>query len=100
MRQELFEQEQYNRKMFALLEDYLYAYRGFAQEAITQKIMAQIDSAQTQNALWDRNDELVRLYKDLDYYLARNYEKDDLIDEKHKDVMFFRPASLQKRCVY
>jgi len=90
MRQELFEQEQYNRKMFALLEDYLYAYRGFAQEAITQKIMAQIDSAQTQNALWDRNDELVRLYKDLDYYLARNYEKDDLIDEKHKDVMFFR----------
>ena len=76
--------------MFLVLEDYLYTYRGFAQEAITQKIMAQMDAAQHQSALWDRNDELVRLYKDLDYYLARNGEKDDIIDEKTDDIMYFR----------
>lgn len=90
MRQELFEQEEYNRKMFAVLEDYLYAHRDFTKDAITQKIMAEMDLASAQSALLDRHDELNRLYKDLDYYLARNYQKDDVIEEKNEDIMYLR----------
>jgi len=76
--------------MFSVLEDYLYAHRDFAKGAVTQKIMTEMDLANAQSALLDRHDELNRLYKDLDYYLARNYEKDDVIDEKNEDIMYFQ----------
>ncbi|MBF0522592.1 MAG: hypothetical protein HQL24_05995 [Candidatus Omnitrophica bacterium] len=89
------EQEETNRQMLAVLEDYLYAKQQNPQKS--HAIEYRLELASAHNTLLERYDELHRLYKDLDHYLAKVYEKGDIIDEKNTDILYFKEQLDQKK---
>ncbi|MDP8213473.1 MAG: hypothetical protein P9X22_09355 [Candidatus Zapsychrus exili] len=89
-REEAFKQEQYNRRMLAVLEDYLYARKNIIGSLGDKVVYKKMRIANTENKLLDRIEELIDMHDDVDYYLSRIEDRDELVDAKNEDLIYLR----------